>query len=313
MKEFIRDDGRPIQVIDGFRERGVTARRSMSPKLAWGDADYEEAAATRIKRFRRRLSRLQTIVGSLEGARVLDLGCGRGIDTFLLGLQPVKQVVGIDIGDRLFEETPNGERTRRLVTEVLKQVGFGCGIQAALGELPVRFETFNATGLPFSNDSFDVIISHSTLEHVIPIENALHEMARIVRPGGLMHHSIDPFFWLRGCHPKGMVDIPWAHARLSTDEFYRFVHSYEGPDTAEVRLKGLRELNQFTLKRWRQVMEFRRFEILDWDERPSEYAQSTLDEFPEVTETLIDGICQRDLVHGEISVVMRHGECAVGD
>jgi len=34
MKEFIRDDGEPIQVIDGFRERGVKTCRSISPKLA---------------------------------------------------------------------------------------------------------------------------------------------------------------------------------------------------------------------------------------------------------------------------------------
>jgi len=236
------------------------------------------------------------------------MGCGRGIDTVLLGMQGVKQVVGIDARKRLFAQNSGGECTRRLVSEVLRQSGLECDLHAALGKLPVSFEALNATGLPFPKDSFDVIISHSTLEHVIPIENAPSEMARIVRFKGLMHHSIDPYFWLRGCHPTCVVDISWAHARLSPDEFYRFVQCYEGDEEAKVRFKSLMALNRFTLKRWRHVMDFPALEILDWEERPSQYALDILEEFPEITKTLIGGIGQRDLIYGEISVVMRRTE-----
>ena len=75
------------------------------------------------------------------------------------------------------------------------------------------------------------------------------EILRATSPA--MHHRIDPFFWLRGCHPKDVVNIPWAHARLTPDEYYRFVKSYEETEAVQVRLNSLNTLNNFTLKRWR--------------------------------------------------------------
>ena len=44
----------------------------------------------------------------------------------------------------------------------------------------------------------------------------------------MIYHSIDPFYWLKGCHKEGMVDIPWAHARLTPAEYRRFVCEREG-------------------------------------------------------------------------------------
>ena len=126
-----------------------------------------------------------------------------------------------------------------------------------------------------------------------------------MRPGGLMYHVPGPFFSLRGCHAGAMVDTPWAHARLSVDEMLRFVHAHEGPERAEACRQQLMDLNHFTLNRWREVVEASSFEVLDWQEIPSEPSMATLDEFPEVFETLLDGVCQRDLVHEQIKLTMR--------
>ena len=120
-----------------------------------------------------------------------------------------------------------------------------------------------------------------------------------------MNQTTSPFFSLRGCHAGAMVDIPWAHARLSADEFCRFVHAHEGPERVEACRRQFNDLNHFTLNQWREVVKSTSFEILDWQENPSEYAQTILDEFPEVTETLLDGVTQRDLVHEQIRTIMR--------
>src|SRR5438128_1513167 len=100
------------------------------------------------------------------------------------------------------------------------------------------------TTLPFPGDRFDVLLSRSALEHIVPVERALAEMARVVRPGGVIHHAVDPYYWLRGCHKRGLVDIPWAHARLSLEDFDRFVTEREGAAVAAQRRGRLQTLNR---------------------------------------------------------------------
>jgi hypothetical protein len=143
------------------------------------------------------------------------------------------------------------------------------------------------------------------LEHIVPIERALAEMARVVRPGGLLRHAIDPFFWLKGCHKDGLVDIPWAHARLRLGEFRRFVAETEGEAKAARRSRHLESLNQLGLRGWRALLEAGPFEILDWHEGRSALAQTVLEEHPDVAETLLDAVTTRDLVHHAITVWLR--------
>lgn len=48
----------------------------------------------------------------------------------------------------------------------------------------VTVEEADTTALPFDDDSFDTAISLLMLHHVIDWENALGELARVLRPGG---------------------------------------------------------------------------------------------------------------------------------
>ena len=102
-----------------------------------------------------------------ENDRVLDLGCGTGVLTKM-------------IGDRLSPE----------------KGGLSMGIDAAAGMIKVarkkretpscRFETAAAEDLPFEKDSFDSIVS-SLFFHHVPLdlkEKALSEAFRVLRPGG---------------------------------------------------------------------------------------------------------------------------------
>src|SRR5439155_1465900 len=99
-----------------------------------------------------------------------------------------------------------------------------------------------------------VLVSRSAMEHIAPVERALAEMARVVRPGGVIHLRVDPYFWLRGCHKRGLVDIPWAHARMTLEDFRRFVTESEGAAMAATRCARLQTLNRLTLGQWRSLI-----------------------------------------------------------
>jgi SAM-dependent methyltransferase len=307
MNVFVRQDGTGLRIVKGFRDRVLGAPRiSVQPKPEWEESDYDAAAEKKLRRFRGLARDMASWDGSLENARVLEVGCGAGIDSLLFALHGAEQVVGIDLEFPLLQESERGERARRLTRLVLDKAGVTDSIDDVLRRLPVRFLRMDATRMEFPDASFDLLVSRAALEHVIPIERALSETARVVRPGGLLRHGIDQFFWLKGCHKGGLVDIPWAHARLDAVEFRRFVAEHEGETKAERRSRHLETLNQLGLRPWRALFETGPFEILDWREEESDLARDLLEEHPDVRETVLEGVTPRDLVHSSIKVWLRN-------
>lgn len=102
------------------------------------------------------------------GMRVLDLGCGPGTITLDLAeiVGPEGGVVGVDA----VEVPLAAART----------------IAAARGDTTTVFEVADAYTLPFEDDSFDVGHAHQVLQHLADPVAALRELARVVRPGGLV-------------------------------------------------------------------------------------------------------------------------------
>lgn len=305
-KQFTRDDGRTMRVVKGFRKQVLLSPRvSVQPKPEWTDEDYRAAAEKKVRHSRRFVEEISRLGGTLQGARVLEVGCGAGIDCLLIGMHPVEDVLGIDMEFPLLDRGIRGQRTRRLAREVLAVLGISEDIDTLLRERPIRFAKMDATQLSLGDGEFDLLWSRAAMEHVLPPESALQEMARVVRPGGLLFHSIDPFYWLKGCHKGGVVDIPWAHARLTPAEFHRFVAETEGDEGAAKRSRHLRTLNQLTPREWRRTVEAAPFEILQWDEERSELAESLLEDNPDVAETVLNGVEPADLTCRQIKVWMQ--------
>jgi SAM-dependent methyltransferase len=93
---------------------------------------------------------------SLEGRRILDIGCGIG--TFVRRLREFSpQVYGVDV---------DSERVRRGAGEVPN-------LALAAGEQ-----------LPFADGTFDLVLLHEVIEHVKDDGAALSEATRVLRPGG---------------------------------------------------------------------------------------------------------------------------------
>jgi SAM-dependent methyltransferase len=115
-----------------------------------------------------------------RGHLVLDLGCGEGRHTYE-ALRRGAHVVGVDLD-----------------TRVLPDVRAMCAGMAIEGEADPRqtaaFARGDATGLPFKVGSFDRIIVSEVLEHIPSDEQAMNEIARVLKPGGLAAVSV-PRFW----------------------------------------------------------------------------------------------------------------------
>src|SRR5437867_4394987 len=276
MTTFVRDDGLPLRVVAGFRDRVLAYRPSVTPRPHWTPEQYARAAEKKLDRARRLIAEIGKRYDRLDGADVLDVGCGDGINCLVLA-SAAGRAVGVDLRLPLFEPDETGGQARRLSRLVLERLDAASRL-AALPRLPARFARADATRLAFPDDTFDVLLSRSAMEHVAPVELALAEMARVVRPGGVIHHSVDPYFWLRGCHKRGLVDIPWAHARLSLEDFDRFVTEREGAAVAAQRRGRLQTLNRLTLAEWRAPVAAGPFGILGGGGEPAPLSAQPLGE-----------------------------------
>lgn len=99
------------------------------------------------------------------GMRLLDVGSGPGTITCdLAGL--VREVVALEQGSEALQLTLD-EAARRQVGNLTGMVG-------------------DVHALPFPDGSFDVVHAHQVLQHVADPVQALREMARVTRPGGLV-------------------------------------------------------------------------------------------------------------------------------
>ena len=91
-----------------------------------------------------------------------------------------------------------------------------------LGPYAERVEVLDAdaTRLPFEDRSFDAVVSFIMLHHVIDWEQALAEIARVLRPGGvLVGYDLVESALSRATHrldrsPHRMASVPALRARL---------------------------------------------------------------------------------------------------
>ncbi len=126
--------------------------------------------------------------GARVGGRVLDSGCGGGGTALSLG-EEATLAVGLDLDGRF--------------------VGSGTRLRAEKGIARAAFVQGYGHRLHFASGVFDLVLSHSVIEHVLDAGAYLRECHRVLRPGGVLYLSTAPFLSLAGAHlPRLLVPVP---------------------------------------------------------------------------------------------------------
>ncbi len=290
--------------IVGFRDAVLRGRPSGTPKQGWSAADYAQRARRRVAGAQRRSREVAEAARDVPLQRGLEIGCGGGLDCVLTALDGI-DVVGIDADSPLL----SADRRGPALTMIDAAVGIAGAHEDAetlLARLPVQIRAMDACALDLPDASFDLVWSRVVLEHIHPIAAVLAETARVLRPGGIAHHVIDPYYWLNGCHARGLTELPWAHARLALEDYERFVRVAESRRRAAKRTAWLRTLNALSVDGWRALLNAdRAFELLTWSETHSPLAEQMLERHPEVLDDLLAGVTVGDLTCSAITVVLR--------
>lgn len=103
-----------------------------------------------------RLRAVREVLNPLRGTAVLDLGCGKGRFASRLAAEGAR-VIGLDLSQAM--------------------------LTAATGLSRVRG---TASRLPFTDQAFDSVIAIEVIEHLPSVEQALAEVRRVLRPGGIV-------------------------------------------------------------------------------------------------------------------------------
>lgn len=110
------------------------------------------------------IARYKLACRHVMGKDVLDAACGSGYGTAMLKMIGAKIVTGVDISDE---------------TIINAQQSYGNA------QKDVRFITGNILDLPFNSESFDVITSFETIEHVDNPSLWIKESSRLLKKDGL--------------------------------------------------------------------------------------------------------------------------------
>ncbi|GAA1225715.1 methyltransferase domain-containing protein [Rhodoglobus aureus] len=143
-----------------------------------------------------------------SGLSLLDVGCGPGTITaeFAERLSP-GQVTGVDAAPAAIEKA------------------------SALTADNLSFVVGDAYALPFDDNSFDLVHSHQTLQHLGRPVAALAEMMRVAKPGGLIA--------VRDVDYAGLICFPELSGLRVWADLYDAVHrSNGGEPNAGRRLKA---------------------------------------------------------------------------
>lgn len=106
------------------------------------------------------------LAGPVAGERILDLGSGSGMDTFIAAryVAPTGAVIGVDMTDAQLRKSRE-----------LQHVSTMSGIE---------FVKAYIESLPFPDASFDLVISNGVINLSAEKERVFLEIARILKPGG---------------------------------------------------------------------------------------------------------------------------------
>ncbi len=163
------------------------AQKSLPSYYARGHSDY--TIATHLTRTAE--SEAAFLVPHIKATdQILDVGCGPGtITTSLAKYASEGKTIGVDLSAAVLQKAKSLAAEANMAIE---------------GPGSVVFEEANVLeGLPYPDDTFDIIYSSQVLGHMPPPDlpvRALAEMRRVLKPGGILasRDAVAQHFYPRG-------------------------------------------------------------------------------------------------------------------
>ena len=118
--------------------------------------------------YQKRTAIAQTDGINFSGKKIIDIGCGTGIIAFLAMERGASEAICGDISDYMLERAKENALT----------IGYDLS--------RIKFHQLDAESLPFDNNSFDIVITGMSFGLFPDQVNAVNEMFRVLRPGGLV-------------------------------------------------------------------------------------------------------------------------------
>lgn len=122
---------------------------------------YEKNTRKSMEEFRNDAERLKAFLP--DGGDVLEVAPGPGFLAIEMARDSRFRVTGLDIG--------------KTFVELARKNAAEAGVR-------VNFQLGNASGMPFADKSFDLLVCRAAFKNFSEPERALREMRRVVRPGG---------------------------------------------------------------------------------------------------------------------------------
>lgn len=202
----------------------------------------------------------------VRGSRVLDVGCGAGIDSIGFVTLGARSYVGIDPGMKLDDDVVKNKHGRRLKGGLKPKESFGWTpreISAAFPQISFFKGAFEELRAAEDFQRFDLIAMHTVTEHLIGIHDVFASCAAMLADGGTFIFMHDNFYGWKGHHmaPKRVEDIDendpeqrkyvdWNHILFDPPEGHYFRRGLN-----RIRLDDLRALTEkyFVIQEWRET------------------------------------------------------------
>ena len=188
------------------------------------------------------IDNLKQHVPDLLARKILDLGSGRG--KFLIEVvQRGGVVIGLEKNPSYIKKSQNNAHSSGVKISVTKGVG---------------------ERLSYENNSFGFVNMSEIIEHVKDPQMVMHEVFRVLEPGGMVYLSVPNRFGIRDPHFHvyfvNWLPRLWSNAYLSLMGKHKEYHNRSGH-------QRLQDMHYYTLKSVRRMLNCIGFEVTDIRER----------------------------------------------
>lgn len=209
---------------------------------------------------------LNTFGKSINGSRVLEIGCHAGSNSFNFTENEAIEVVGTEFsGYKMESINEDGINDSGLheVNEDLKVLRNKLGKHFSNND-NVTFVDDDICNSKLLKNSFDIICSWEVLEHLHDPKKAFVNISSMLKDDGIAIHEYNPFFCLNGGHSLCTLDFLWGHVRLNEQDFTRYLKEFR-PNEKKMALSFFRKgLNRMTIRDLFKYLEDSGLEIVSF-------------------------------------------------